>query len=136
MDMNRLRPGVWLNDELINFRIDQLREATELDLFRQAPDASPFHFFSSFFYTKLMKQTEQGVDKSYDYARVSRWTRDALRPLFANRLAFVPVNVGQQHWILVVIDFELHTITLYDPFDVSSHARSILKVFFKATLLV
>ena len=82
-----------------------------------------------------MKQTEQGVDKSYDYASVSRWTRAALRPLFANRLAFVPVNVEQQHWILVVIDFELHTITLYDPFDVSSHARSILKVFLKPRYL-
>ena len=141
-DMNFLRPGEWLNDEVINFRIDQLREATELDLVRQAPQASPFHFFSSFFYTRLMNQTERGVDRRYCYANVSRWTRGAPRHLFANRLAFVPVNVDQLPWILVVIDFELHTITLYDPLDGSSkarsisQARSIFKVFFKATLFV
>ena len=81
-----------------------------------------FFISSPRFLHQTHEKTEQGVDTRYDYASVSRWTSDALRHLLANRLAFVPVNVGQRHWILVVIDFELLTITLYDHIDKTSQA--------------
>eukprot|EP00897_Mesotaenium_endlicherianum_P007965 jgi/Mesen1/7197/ME000371S06278 len=62
--MRCLRPGAWLNDEVINCYMDLLKER-EL----REPEKYPkCHFFNTFFYKKLV-----GNDV-YSYKAVKRWT--------------------------------------------------------------
>lgn len=68
-DMATLQPGRWLNDEVINFYLQLLRQRAARWR-EQDPSAPRVHCFNTFFYAKL---TERG----YRYAAVKRWTRRA-----------------------------------------------------------
>jgi len=71
-DIDRLKPGQWLNDELINFygamilaRSDGCKENSATN-----GQGTPLnvHFFSTFFWTKLTKE-------GYEKARLAKWTK-------------------------------------------------------------
>ncbi|KAF9425292.1 SUMO1 sentrin specific peptidase 1 [Podila epigama] len=64
-DIHTLRPGEWLNDEVINF-YGQLIMARS----KETPNLPKVHVFSTFFYKTL---SESGYDK------VRRWTKKILR---------------------------------------------------------
>ncbi|XP_044479990.1 ubiquitin-like-specific protease ESD4 isoform X3 [Mangifera indica] len=60
-----LRPGAWLNDEVINVYLGLLKD-------REKRDPQKFlkcHYFSTFFYKKLVSG-----NNGYDYKAVKRWT--------------------------------------------------------------
>ncbi|KFK38085.1 hypothetical protein AALP_AA3G067700 [Arabis alpina] len=60
-----LRPGQWLNDEVINLYLVLLKE-------REAREPKKFlkcHFFNTFFFTKLVNS-----GSGYNYGAVRRWT--------------------------------------------------------------
>lgn len=59
-DMQTLREGQWLNDEIINFYMSLLMERSK------SPGFPALHTFSTFFYTKL---------KGGGYRAVKRWTQ-------------------------------------------------------------
>lgn len=83
--LHRLEEGVYLNDELIDFRIRQITE--ELD-----PEVrSKIHVFNSHFYITLRDQ---------GYEQVRKWTKNV--DLFEKQFLFVPINESE-HWSLVVI---------------------------------
>ncbi|XP_078159946.1 ubiquitin-like-specific protease ESD4 isoform X2 [Carex rostrata] len=60
-----LRPGGWLNDEVINLYLELLKERER----RQPERFLKCHFFNTFFYKKLI-----GRNGGYDYKAVKRWT--------------------------------------------------------------
>ncbi|KAM7256720.1 hypothetical protein ACFE04_012461 [Oxalis oulophora] len=87
-----LRPGRWLNDEVINVYLDLLKE-------RENRDPKKFlkcHFFSTFFYSKL---------RSGGYKAVKRWTsnRKLGYYLIDCDKIFVPIH-KQVHWCLAIIN--------------------------------
>ncbi|KAJ1448349.1 hypothetical protein M885DRAFT_623520 [Pelagophyceae sp. CCMP2097] len=111
----RLNPGGWLVDEVFNFYMALLQDR---DNHRCEADATakPCHFFNSFFIPKPMGSDAQ----SYSYSRVRRWTKKV--DLFAKRLFFAPVNVGNMHWCLAAVDMELKTVRYYDSMGGSGSA--------------
>ncbi|KAJ1447670.1 hypothetical protein M885DRAFT_471721, partial [Pelagophyceae sp. CCMP2097] len=111
----RLNPGGWLVDEVVNFYMALLQDR---DNRRCKADSTlkPCHFFNSFFIAKLMGPDAQ----SYSYAGVRRWTKKV--DLFAKRIFFAPVNVGNMHWCLAAIDMELKTVRYYDSMGGSGSA--------------
>jgi hypothetical protein len=62
-----LLPMQWLNDDIINFWFEMLRDR-DAQLHNQGVVSAPSHFFSSFFFTQLSSN-------SYSFSNVSRWTR-------------------------------------------------------------
>jgi hypothetical protein len=101
----RLLPGEWLVDELINFYFCLLEERDK----RLCLEGSPAsHFFNSFFFAKLLGDSA----RDYDFAAVERWTMRF--DLFSRRFMFAPVNIGNMHWCLVVVDFLAKDIRYYD----------------------
>ena len=53
----------------------------------------------------------QGGDFVVDYARVQGWTKRSRLPpgkssIFDMRKLFIPINQGNVHWVLVVVDME------------------------------
>jgi hypothetical protein len=93
-----LRPGVWLNDEVVNFYM-QLLLTRDRRLCTEDPARRPSHFFNSFFLEKLM-----GGPEGYSFAGVKRWPKKAkIEDVFDLDKIFFPVNLSQTHWCLAVV---------------------------------
>ncbi|VVB16718.1 unnamed protein product [Arabis nemorensis] len=94
-----LMPSAWLNDEVVNFYLELLKE-------REARDPQKYlkcHFFNSFFYTKLLGSS----GSKYNYQAVRRWTikRKLGYDLIDCHIIFVPIHEGT-HWTLAVINIK------------------------------
>ncbi|KAL9237697.1 hypothetical protein vseg_012217 [Gypsophila vaccaria] len=101
-----LRPGAWLNDEVINVYLELLKERER----REPNKYLTCHFFNTFFYKKLI-----GGRNGYDYKAVKRWT--SLRKL-GYKLSdcdkiFVPIH-KEVHWCLAVINNKDKTFQYLD----------------------
>ncbi|XP_047065075.1 putative ubiquitin-like-specific protease 1B [Lolium rigidum] len=105
-----LRPRGWLNDEVINFYLELLKERAK----REPTRFLKCHFFNTFFYKKLA-----GGKTGYDYESVRRWTT-------LNKLGyalmdcdkiFIPIH-RDLHWCLAVINMKEKTYEYLDSFGV------------------
>jgi sentrin-specific protease 1 len=75
-DLSRLTPGVWLNDEIINFYGSMILARSEAS--KENPGANGVapgkgkplnaHYFSTFFWSKLKGE-------GYEKARLAKWTK-------------------------------------------------------------
>ncbi|KAK0503878.1 hypothetical protein EDD18DRAFT_479754 [Armillaria luteobubalina] len=81
-DLNRLKPGEYLNDNLIELGLKMWHSRLE----RENPElANEIYVFSSFFYKKLsVKNADEG------YNAVRRWTSKT--DIFAKKYIIVPIN--------------------------------------------
>eukprot|EP00633_Aureoumbra_lagunensis_P000120 CAMPEP_0197304078 /NCGR_PEP_ID=MMETSP0890-20130614/52051_1 /TAXON_ID=44058 ORGANISM="Aureoumbra lagunensis, Strain CCMP1510" /NCGR_SAMPLE_ID=MMETSP0890 /ASSEMBLY_ACC=CAM_ASM_000533 /LENGTH=472 /DNA_ID=CAMNT_0042784043 /DNA_START=186 /DNA_END=1604 /DNA_ORIENTATION=+ len=104
----RLNPGKWLVDEIINFYFNLLQQRDKALCEKYPNYWISSHFFSSFFITKLL-----GDDaRTYQYSGVRRWTKRF--DIFQKRFVFVPVNVGNMHWTLLRFDMQNREIRYFD----------------------
>ncbi|KAJ8602616.1 hypothetical protein CTAYLR_010197 [Chrysophaeum taylorii] len=90
----RIRDGEWLVDELINYYFNLLMQTFD-----------DVYCMNSFFMTKLL-------GTSYNYQGVRRWTKRV--DLFEKRAVLVPINVGNMHWTLLVVDMLKKEIRYFD----------------------
>ncbi|THG03957.1 hypothetical protein TEA_027627 [Camellia sinensis var. sinensis] len=91
-----LRPGAWLNDEVINMYLELLKEREK----REPKKFLKCHFFNTFFYKKLISGRN-----GYDFKSVRRWTtqRKLGYCLLECDKIFVPIH-KEVHWCLAVIN--------------------------------
>jgi len=89
-DMARLERKQYLNDSIIDVYVQYIRLAT---LKREMADQC--HFFSSFFYQKLVSLKDRK-----NFAEARRWTQSV--DLLKKRYLFIPV-CKEMHWFLVVV---------------------------------
>ena len=110
----RLREGVWLDDELINFVSKQVLE----------PVMDRGHAYSSFFFSRLLREGE--MNPQYDFSGVQRWHTRIEAGIFNLRELFVPINKDNSHWLLLRVDFEASEITLWDSLGSNSCNQAYL----------
>ena len=112
-DLVRLKDGVWLNDNIIDFYI-MLLNTRESETAASRPRYTRNHFFNTGFMTRLLNNQHPEAAKRgiYDYQQVRRWTRRV--DLFACHQIFVPININDVHWTLAVIDMDTKVIRYYD----------------------
>ena len=96
-DLSTLRDATWLNDEVVNFYFNLIKQRSEKDM-----NLPKVHIFNTFFYPKIMKSGHAGV---------KRWTRKI--NIFEMDVILVPVHLGM-HWCLAVIDFKNKQLEYYD----------------------
>ncbi|KAK7433828.1 hypothetical protein VKT23_020544 [Stygiomarasmius scandens] len=117
-DLVRLKPGNWLNDEIINFygalllgRSEALKEyntkknATNGIQSRRKTAPLDIHYFNTFFWTKLEKD-------GYDRSRLAMWTNKV--DIFSKDVVIIPVNHSNVHWTGAAINFRRKRIESYD----------------------
>ncbi|KAH9487128.1 Sentrin-specific protease 1 [Psilocybe cubensis] len=120
-DISRLRPGQWLNDEIINFygamilaRSEGSKEnPTSVSKDKgKAKMKAPLnvHYFSSFFWTKM---TQEGYDKG----RLAKWTKKL--DIFSKDAILIPVNHGNAHWTAASINFRQKRFESYDSMNMA-----------------
>jgi len=97
MNYVRLRNGMWLDDEIINFFLNLLHRKN-----------SNVYNFSTFFMDKLLGKKHN----NFNYSEVKRWA-SKLNLLNLNHL-FIPININNTHWSLVVVHPQQLKITYYD----------------------
>ncbi|CAL4939336.1 unnamed protein product [Urochloa decumbens] len=108
-----LRPGCWLNDEVINLYLELLKEREK----REPKRFLKCHFFNTFFYKKLACGKN-----GYDYKSVKRWTtRKKLGyELIECDKIFVPVH-KDVHWCLAIINMKENTFQYLDSLGGMDH---------------
>jgi hypothetical protein len=105
----------WLNDELVNFIFEWWRNLINSgggpNKFSHSSRARPRCWFANtFFYRKL---SMVGETKGYFYEEVARWTNNI--DLFGNYdVMLIPINEGNNHWYLAVVDFVHERTEIYD----------------------
>jgi hypothetical protein len=105
----KLRPGVWLNDEIVNFYMKMLQKRDD-DLVEKYPSRDPSYYFNSFFIAKLL---DEG---GYKYKNVKNWSERAKINIFKMNKIFFPVNISNNHWTMAVIYMKKKQICYYDSF--------------------
>lgn len=123
-NMKRLNRGQWLNDELINFYMELLKQRDAI-LCGQDPDRKPSWFFHSLFIAKMLEN--ENDTPTYKYSRVRRWTKKV--DVFSKEKLFFPINLYNSHWVLAVVNFKTKEIVFYDSMSGSGmrHLRSIMQ---------
>jgi len=103
----RLRPGKWLNDEVVNFFLELLkaRSATNDEL----PQC---HIFNTHFYRMLSGRNGNGNGCGYNYADVRRWMHEV--DVFAKDMLICPIHCHGNHWTLALVNFCDKRIEYYD----------------------
>ncbi|KAF7784744.1 hypothetical protein Agabi119p4_909 [Agaricus bisporus var. burnettii] len=127
-DIIRLRPGQWLNDEIINFYGAMLLGRSEANKENipngPARRGKPLnvHYFSSFFWSKL-------TGEGYDKGRLAKWTKKI--DIFSKDMILIPVNHNNAHWTAAAINFRRKRVESYDSMGMAksivfSHLRKYL----------
>jgi sentrin-specific protease 1 len=116
--MQRLSPGKWLNDEVINYFLKNCLAMRDKKLCKKEPGRRRSHFFNSFFVQNLfdLKNKDQKLRGIYNYEKVRRWSRMVPTPrdIFSLKYIFCPININNSHWTLAVIFMEAKKIQYYD----------------------
>lgn len=93
-DLHTLKDSKWLNDNIIDYYFNLIMKA------------NPNVFgWTTHFYTTLAQRGYQGV---------ARWAKRKKINVFAMEKILTPINIGNMHWALAVIDNIKKTITYYD----------------------
>ncbi|XP_020688546.1 ubiquitin-like-specific protease 1A isoform X2 [Dendrobium catenatum] len=105
-DLQCLRPGAWLNDEVINLYLELLKERER----REPEKFLKCHFFNTFFFEKLANGKN-----GYDFEAVRRWTtkKKLGYTLIECDKVFVPIH-KKKHWCLAVINIKDETFQYLD----------------------
>jgi Ulp1 family protease len=99
-----LKPSAWLNDEVINFYMAMLQERSNLL-------KGECHFFASHFFTRLI-----GPERNQrDFRGVMSWSKKF--NVFSRDKVFIPVNIINNHWFLIVVHVQKKEIVSYDSFN-------------------
>lgn len=92
-DLERLRDGEYLNDNLIEFYLKYLK--TQLE--QASPEtAKKVYFFNTFFFASLTRKGKKGIN----YDAVQKWTRSI--DIFSYDYVVVPI-CESQHWYVAII---------------------------------
>ncbi|RDW93084.1 uncharacterized protein DSM5745_00406 [Aspergillus mulundensis] len=95
LDLKRLEPDEYLNDNLIGFYIRFLEDHLQ----RCNPEAAKrVYFFNSYFYEALTKNSKRKGNINYE--NVEKWTRNV--DIFSHDYLVVPINESH-HWYLAII---------------------------------
>jgi Ulp1 family protease len=112
-----LKPGQWLNDEVINFYCKLLEEDC-----KQMENYADCWFPNSFFWQKL-----SGSEcNNYCYKDVERWTTKAKIDIFRLDYVIFPMHIGGSHWALGAIDFQDKGFRYLDSLHPRPHQNFVL----------
>lgn len=129
--IQRLRPGQWLNDEVIHFFLTVLSKRDE-EMCAKDKSRKRTHFFKSFFMSKLLNEGHSNPDMngSYEYRNVKRWSKKVPgKDIFnLNKICF-PINQGGMHWVCAVAYMQEKRIQFYD--SMGSQGEEYLEAIFK-----
>ena len=126
--MQTLKPGMWLNDEIIHYFYLMLAKRDE-ELCKNDSSRKRSHFFKSFFITKLLNEGNASCDGKYEYRNVKRWSKKVPgKDIFNLDKILFPINMGNMHWICAGIFMKEKRIEIFD--SMGSKGNTYLEALF------
>lgn len=115
--MQRLQPGQWVNDEIINYFLKNCLAKRDEKLCAAQPERKRSHFFNSYFVQTLFdeKNNNPSLRGRYSYKNVKRWSKKVPgKDIFNLRYIFCPINLDNMHWTSAVIFMEEKKVQYFD----------------------
>ena len=115
--MQTLRPGYWLNDEVINYFHKNCLAERDKKMCAREPGRRRSHFFNTFFVQTMFDETNKDpkLRGIYNYKNVKRWSKKVPgKDIFNLKYIFCPINHNNKHWTSAVIFMEDKRIQYYD----------------------
>lgn len=109
-DMTRLKPGIWLNDNIINAYLTHMVDAAheKVGYNKRSKQPPTYHAFNTHFFSTI---SEKGPDAVHRW--LSRAHLDGTKLLSVKKI-FIPVNCSNSHWTLMVVSSQDRTIEYLD----------------------
>ena len=108
-DFSRLKGTEWLTDNII----DMFLQVSVQDVMPQT------HCYTSHCSSKVL--SESGDNVIYDYSKIVCWSDHIDGGLFNLDQLFIPINIKDEHWIFVRVQFKSKTIEIYNSFGSPNH---------------
>ena len=139
--MQTLKPGQWLNDEIINYFLKGSLANHDVKLCDEQSGRKRSHFFNSFFFPTMFDEDNNKPELrgKYNYENVKRWGRKVPgKDIFNLKYIGVPINLGNMHWTSAIIFMEEKKIQYFDSMGGTDHTKlqgllQYLKDEYKAT---
>jgi len=113
--LQTLRPNSWLNDEVINFFMSKHNLYAARHTKRERLPAPVVRCANSFFFTKL---NAEGYSAVKTWSTAGRWNTHAW---LESKYVFVPINIGNAHWMCSVVDMQSQVIYIIDSYNDEHH---------------
>jgi hypothetical protein len=111
-DLLCLRPGEWLNDEVINIWMDYVKDRNQRHNEESAGCKPTIYVMKTMFYSRMcVIEGPGGRRDTFDYPGVRRWTKKV--DVFAHDMIFIPLHQGL-HWALAVVNMRAKRIQYFD----------------------
>ena len=115
--MQTLRPGQWLNDEVINYFLKTCLAKRDGIICARQTGRKRSQFFNSYFVQTMFDKmnVDPNLRGQYNYINVKNWSKNVPgKDIFNLKYIFCPINVDNMHWTLAVIYMEEKRIQYYD----------------------
>ena len=93
--LERLLPGKWLNDEIINGYVSLINER------EKEQNLGNVYIFNTYFYTMIEGMLKRG---DYDYKKLERILTRKKINLRNYKTVVVPINIEKYHWLMLCAD--------------------------------
>lgn len=105
---DKLQPGKWLNDEIINAYIKLINARSAQRGLKNA------YVLNTFFFTLIEQMLERG---DYQYSKLQRTLKRLNVKLDEYSLTVIPINVKNNHWLCAGIDLRSRTVYIIDSLE-------------------
>lgn len=110
-DLKTLMPRQWLNDEVINFYAEMLRQSQSRHIEEwEKNDEKNKKPFDAYIHSTFLFSTLES--SGYDKAKLGRWVKKV--DLFGKDIIIFPINRGQSHWVCGAINMRKKRFEIYD----------------------
>ena len=74
-----------------------------------------FFFFTTYLYQTLLQEKSENINccGTYSFKSVENWTNNLINDTNLAKL-FIPINIDNEHWVLIVVDIFQRSIHYYD----------------------
>ena len=126
LSMKTLKPGQWLNDEVINYYLKNCLASRDRKICNEQPGRKFSHFFNSFFFQSMFDEmnTDDNLRGKYNYEKVKSWSKKVPgSDIFNLKYIICPCNHDNMHWSTAVIFMEEKRIQWYDSMGGTDRAK-------------
>ena len=109
-----------LKDDVVNFYLKNCLSTHGLLKCGQETSQGNFFFFTTYLYQTLLQEKSENINcrGTYSFKSVENWTNNLINDTNLAKL-FIPINIDNIHWVLIVVDIIQRSIHYYD----SCHAE-------------
>ena len=105
---------------MVNFYLKNCLSTHGLLKCGQETSQGNFFFFTTYLYQTLLQEKSKNINcrGTYSFKSVENWTNNLINDTNLAKL-FIPINIDNIHWVLIVVDIIQRSIQYYD----SCHAE-------------